>query len=367
MNKSFDSLVVGASGFENLPFFEKYCCNYIDKVRHLRLGKGGAGAFREYFLRMQYKNPEFFALMDLDDDGRYLTNRYDKLKEFVDQFDNALKKKIENEDSADFHSFNVTIPCISRSPIEKRFQDLYTNAKFREVQQQLTHIIDLDPILLKIDGVVKTYLVEDEACVEEFAKLVTHSVDFSEEDAAAKCSCGLFQMRGILCRHLLAVFKCNGIKSLPYRYILDRWRKDIKRRYTLIDNNYDAGDQQADANRYSSLLNICYKMITHVVGSKDHIEDATAKLYAMIDLYSMDNQEPPSITLTGSNVSCTTKDTPTAGSSKQVLSPHVVRGKGRPLSLRRASRMEKDMWKVKAKIKKARGNVNNEMDEIHQS
>ncbi|KAG7975071.1 hypothetical protein I3843_06G078000 [Carya illinoinensis] len=163
------------------------------------------------------------------------------LKEFVDQFDNALKKKIENENRADFNSFNSTIPCISRSPIEKRFQELYTNAKFREFQQQLTGIIDMDPALLKRDGGVKTYLVEDEVRVEEYTKLVTHSVDFSEEDAIAKCSCGLFQMRGILCRHILAVFKCNGIKSLPDRYILDRWRKDIKRRYMLIHSSYDAG------------------------------------------------------------------------------------------------------------------------------
>ncbi|KAK1583373.1 hypothetical protein Q3G72_023138 [Acer saccharum] len=69
MNKSFGSLVVGAGGFDNLPFLEKDCRNYIDKARHLRLGAGGAGALQEYFLRMQYKNPGFFALMDLDDDG----------------------------------------------------------------------------------------------------------------------------------------------------------------------------------------------------------------------------------------------------------------------------------------------------------
>ncbi|XP_035550313.1 protein FAR1-RELATED SEQUENCE 5-like isoform X2 [Juglans regia] len=553
MNKSFGSLVVGAGGFENLPYLEKDCCNYIDNARHLRLGKGGAVALREYFVRMQYKNPGFFALMDLDDDGRlknvfwadprsrvayqyfgdvvtfdttYLTNRYEmpfvpfvgvnhhgqsillgvglissedtetfvwlfqtwlqcmdgiapkaiitdhnraikntiaivfpesrhrfclwhilkkvpeklgshgsyksglknalmkcvydtqsveefekcwdelittynlhenvwlqslfverehwvpaflkeffwagmsttqrnesinvffngyvslNLKEFVDQFDNALKMKIENENSADFHSFNVTIPCISRSPIEKKFQDLYTNAKFKEVQQQLTGIIDMDPTLLKRDGAIKTYLVEDEVRGEEFTKLITHSVDFNEEDAAAKCSCGLFQMKGILCRHILAVFKCNKIKSLPERYILDRWRKDIKRRYTFIHSSYDSGDQRADANRYSSLLNICYQMITHAAGSKEHTEDAINKLYAMIDLYR-DNQELPSMTLTGSNVGCTTKETTTAGSSKQIFSPHVVRGKDESPSLRRASRMEKDMRKVKAKMKKA--------------
>ncbi|XP_041025454.1 protein FAR-RED IMPAIRED RESPONSE 1-like [Juglans microcarpa x Juglans regia] len=112
------------------------------------------------------------------------------LKEFVDQFDNALKKKIENETATDFHSFSVTIPCISRSPIEKKFQDLYTNAKFREVQQQITGIIDMGPKLLKSDGVVKTYRIEDEICVEEFTKRVTYYVDFSEDDTVAMCSSG---------------------------------------------------------------------------------------------------------------------------------------------------------------------------------
>ncbi|XP_042983153.1 protein FAR-RED IMPAIRED RESPONSE 1-like [Carya illinoinensis] len=416
MNKSFGSLVVGAGGFENFLFLKKDCRNYIDKARHLRLGAGGAGVLQDYFLRMQYKNPGFFALMDLDDDGRlknifwaypqsraayqyfgdvvtfdttYLTNRYGmpfapfvgvnyhgqsillgaglissedtetfmwlfrtwlqcmdgiapkaiitnqdramknvisivfpesrhrfclwhilkkvpkklgsygsyktgmkitlmkmcwsnsmnaffngyvhaktNLKEFVDQYDNALKKKIENENVADFHSFNVTISCISRTPIEKRYQDLYTNGKFREVQQQLARVIDLDPVLLKVDGRVKTYVVEDEVCLEEFTKLVTHSVQFSQEDTgAAKCSCGLFEMRGIVCRHIFVVFKCNGIKSLPDRYILDRWRKDIKRRYILIHSSYDTVHQREDSIAYSSLLNICYKMITHAANS----------------------------------------------------------------------------------------------------
>ncbi|KAF5454548.1 hypothetical protein F2P56_024204 [Juglans regia] len=291
LNKSYGSLVVGAGGFENLPFLENDCCNYIDKARHLRLGAGGAGALRDYFMRMQYKNNRFFALMDLEDDGRlknvfwadqrsrttyqyfgdvvtfdttYLTNRYEmpfaqfvgvnhheqlillgvwlissedtetftwlfqtwlqcmdgivskaivtnqdramkntiatvfpeskhrlclwhilkkvpeklglyvayrsglktqrmkcvydtqtieefekcwagfintydlhenawlkslyvehehwtNLKEFVDQFDNALRKKIENENHAEFQSFSQVIPCISGSLIEKKF------------------------------------------------------------------------------------------------------------------------------------------------------------------------------------------------------------------------------------------------------
>lgn len=112
------------------------------------------------------------------------------------------KKKIDNENLADFQSFNVTIPYISRSPIEKRFRELYTNVKFNEVQQQVNGIIDVNPKLHKNDDAIKTYMVEDEVCLEEFIKLVTHFVDFSEDDAVAKCFCGLFEIRGILCLHI---------------------------------------------------------------------------------------------------------------------------------------------------------------------
>ncbi|KAF5443801.1 hypothetical protein F2P56_036328 [Juglans regia] len=419
MNKSFGSLVVGAGGFENLPFLENDYRNYIDKARHLRLGKGGAEALREYFCRIQYKNPGFFALIDLDDDGR-LRNVFwadprsraayqyfgdvcmDGIapKAIITDQDRAMKNAIAivfpesrhrlclwhilkkvPEKLSSYASYksgmkNALMKCVydtqtvdefekcwdhfitsyklhenawlsslytereywvpaflkdcfwagmsttQRSESMNAFFDGYVHAKInlkvivdQEVQMQLTGIIDLDPELLKRDGAVKTYLVEDEVRVEEFTKSVTFSVDFSEENADAKCSCGLFQMRGILCRHILAVFKCNGIKSLPEKYILDRWRKDIKRRYTLIDTSYDAGDQRPDASRYSSLLKICYQMITHAASSKKHTADATHKLHAMIELY-IENQELPSISLTGSNVGCTQNDTATVGSSK---------------------------------------------------
>lgn len=56
-----------------------------------------------------------------------------------------------------------------------------------------------------------------------------------------------------------------------------------------------------------------------------------------------------SLTQTGSNAGLMIEDKTTVGSSQQVKSPLVVRGKGRPPSLRRASRMETDMQKVKVK------------------
>ncbi|KAK0598414.1 hypothetical protein LWI29_034407 [Acer saccharum] len=53
-----------------MPFLEKDCRNYIEKVRRLRLGEGDAMAIQNYFMNMQAKNTNFFYAIDLDEDGR---------------------------------------------------------------------------------------------------------------------------------------------------------------------------------------------------------------------------------------------------------------------------------------------------------
>ncbi|KAL7260688.1 hypothetical protein ACSBR1_006368 [Camellia fascicularis] len=48
------------------------------------------------------------------------------LKQFVEQYENALAKKVENENGEEFNS-----------PFEKQFQKAYTTAKFKEFQQEV--------------------------------------------------------------------------------------------------------------------------------------------------------------------------------------------------------------------------------------
>ncbi|XP_035541660.1 protein FAR1-RELATED SEQUENCE 5-like [Juglans regia] len=533
MNKSFHALVTEAGGFENVPFGEKDCRNYIDNARHLRLGKGGAQALFEYFRRMQYKNDGFFSLMELDDDDRlksvfwadarsrwaynyfgdvvtfdttYLTNRYgmpfapfvgvnhhgqsillgaglissedtesfvwlfktwldcmygkapntiitdqdramknaiaivfpntrhryclwhilrkvpEKLgshaqykcglkskllscvydsltieefenswnslkdtfnlhenawlqslyaerefwvpvylknsfwagmsttqrrqtfKEFVDQFDNALKKKIENENQADFNSFNFTVPCISHLAFEKKFQDVYTNSKFREVQQEIMGMIYCHCRFEKMDGVIATYSVDDHVKTEDFIKEVTYTLYFNETECEAKCVCGLFEMRGIICRHILAIFSAKKVRELPEKYILDRWRKDIKRKYTFISRSYDIADQRPETVRYKRILKTFNEVVTNAVSCDGHTEEMISKLYAMNEVWCTSNSKD-----IDSNVGGSTVNAATEGSSKKVLSPHVVRGKGRPPCKRRMSTMEEQLKKIKTK------------------
>ncbi|XP_041020488.1 protein FAR1-RELATED SEQUENCE 5-like [Juglans microcarpa x Juglans regia] len=134
------------------------------------------------------------------------------LKEFADKFDNALRKKVENENVADFNSFKYTIPCISHLYVEKKLQQLYTNSKFKEVQQEIMRMIYCNSHLYKTEGAISTYQVSDQVH-DDFIKPVTFSVYFNEDECEAKCICGLFEMRGILCRHILTVFSAKNVQS----------------------------------------------------------------------------------------------------------------------------------------------------------
>ncbi|XP_040994243.1 protein FAR1-RELATED SEQUENCE 6-like [Juglans microcarpa x Juglans regia] len=239
------------------------------------------------------------------------------LKEFVDQFDNALRKKIENKNAADFYSFNVTIPIVSISPLEKIFQATYTNSKFREVQKEIVGMLGVLPTLHRKDGVIATYYVEDEIEVDDFIKEVTQMVYFNEAEVDVKCSCSLFEMKGILFRHALAIMRVNKVKKVPKKYILDRWRKDIKRIYTLIRSTYDSVDARPEVSRYSRILKVCYDVATNAASCDEHADDMIDKLHTMNIVYR--TKKSPQRPL--EHVVDTAIDASIAGSSKKVLSP----------------------------------------------
>ncbi|KAI8558171.1 hypothetical protein RHMOL_Rhmol04G0068900 [Rhododendron molle] len=54
------------------------------------------------------------------------------LKEFVEQYDNALRKKVQKEDEANAHSLNVQIQKVSPYKFEDQFQQAYTIAKCKK-------------------------------------------------------------------------------------------------------------------------------------------------------------------------------------------------------------------------------------------
>ncbi|KAG6504493.1 hypothetical protein ZIOFF_036827 [Zingiber officinale] len=175
---------------------------------------------------------------------------------FVEQYDNALKSKIEKEDNSDFASFNSIIPVISGNPIEKQFQSVYTNKIFKLFQNELRGLMFCNTSFVKEEGstlffeVMETVYGKDGTTPKE----ISFWVQYSELQCQMKCLCRLFEFCGIVCRHLMSVLVKRKVTTVPEHYILELWRKDIKRGYQGITNIYDDSCQHAEERRrYNNL------------------------------------------------------------------------------------------------------------------
>ncbi|KAK8957504.1 Protein FAR1-RELATED SEQUENCE 8 [Platanthera zijinensis] len=110
--------------------------------------------------------------------------------------------------------------------------------KFKEFQHELTSIMYCKSSLL--DSVDLNHYYE----VSELKKYgendgqmrrINFNVSFLEkedDEIELQCICKLFEFCGILCSHILLIMVENNIFLIPSKYILQRWRKDIKRHYT---------------------------------------------------------------------------------------------------------------------------------------
>lgn len=173
------------------------------------------------------------------------------LKQFIQQYDNVLRNKIEKENRADFHSFSKCIPCVTLFEMEKQFQAVYTNAKFKEFQKELTGKLYCE--VSCVDEKEGVFDVLETVFVGERRKEVHFNVHYSKESCEVKCSCCLFEFRGILCKHIISVFMKLHIINVPAKYILPRWRKDLRRCYTRVRLGYDDFSTTLEAQRYHKL------------------------------------------------------------------------------------------------------------------
>ncbi|KAF5458302.1 hypothetical protein F2P56_022338 [Juglans regia] len=203
-------------------------------------------------------------------------------------------------------------------------------------------------VLIKTEWAISTYQVNDQRQVDDCIKQVTYQAYFNEDECEAKCMCGLFEMRGILCRHILAIFSAKDVRLLPSKYIMDRWRKDIISRYAFIRSNYDDLNNKPATGRYSTLIKICYEVAKNAAESKDNFMDMTQKLQSMNLVYTKSKSQSAlaNTCIEGIDIEI--------GSLKKVLNLHVVRGKGKPPSKRMIPTIEKVGRKSQTKNKQSK-------------
>jgi len=87
------------------------------------------------------------------------------LKQFVEQYERALKNKVDKEFQADFRSFSQMVPCITPYEFEKQFQSVYTIAKFREFQEEINKKMYCDLISAHDGCSGTTYHLQEDVVV----------------------------------------------------------------------------------------------------------------------------------------------------------------------------------------------------------
>ncbi|CAL5377034.1 unnamed protein product [Camellia sinensis] len=280
------------------------------------------------------------------------------LKQFVEQYDNTLRSKVEKEKKSDFKSRHKLFDYLTIHGFEKQFQQAYTNAKFKEVQGELKRLVYCQAVIVKEEGSICTYNVQEAMVVCEKMKHVDFVVYFNSIECEVQCMCRLFEFRGIVCAHSLAVLVRRCINEVPNKYILPRWRKDLVREYTSIKTTYSDFGGDFNASCYER-MNKKLTGILQLAGNCDgKIKMIDVGLDQIKDRVMKDESGD------GSNLQACTTFIPSCTKSliatssaivfttRKVISPLVARRRGRPITKRKVAKVDQIVNRFKATAKK---------------
>ncbi|XP_028075462.1 uncharacterized protein LOC114277714 [Camellia sinensis] len=185
----------------------------------------------------------------------------------------------------------------------------------------------------------------------EKMKHVDFVVYFNSTECEVQCICRLFEFRGIMCAHSLAVLVRRCINEVPSKYILPRWRKDVDREYACIKTTYTGFGNDFNASTYER-MNKKLIAIVQLVGNS---EGKTRILDLGLD--EIKERVMKEESGDGSNLPCSTKSPIHTGStqgrtSRKVISPLVARRRGRPVTKRKVAKVDQIVNRFKATAKK---------------
>ncbi|XP_038990340.1 protein FAR1-RELATED SEQUENCE 4-like [Phoenix dactylifera] len=213
-----------------------------------------------------YLKDTFFAGMSISQRNESVSTIFHKfitretgLKELLDKYEVALESKFEDEAQEDFWSFHSkTKERAHPSPFELQLADVYTRNMFEKFQIEVLGISSVFASKSEENGDIATYVVKAYEVQEKrkTRRLLEkeYKVVWNTMERKVCCACRLFEFKGYLCRHALAVFLALGVLEVPSFYILKRWTKDAKSRHVLDEGYTVHGDcSESVAQRFNDI------------------------------------------------------------------------------------------------------------------
>ena len=223
--------------------------------------------------------------------------------------------------------------------MEKQFQKAHTHEIFKRVQIEFSGRQGYIVKEVVRGGEKVKYKIQDKATTVSFFEVI-----FSSSECLVGCVCRMFEFKGILCRHALFVLFQESVTVLPNRYILDRWRKDIKRKDTYVSTCTDDVQYNLVLERYKKLHRLAVDVLKIGVESVENFNVIKKLLIDLKDNFPRSCDKQPLSQRKNS-----------VGAASDVVrievvkSPMVVKRKGRPRTKRLKSSMEEAVSKPKKK------------------
>ncbi|XP_074337305.1 protein FAR1-RELATED SEQUENCE 5-like [Apium graveolens] len=268
------------------------------------------------------------------------------LREFVRKYDCALKDKVEKEVEADTRSLSTFIPCVTQHHMEKQFQEIYTNDKFKEFQKDIINVMYCECSLLESVGFIFQYQVEEIQYIgdSQTRRTINYNVCFVKEvseDYEVKCGCRLFEFHRIICRHIIKVllFKQN-IFNISSKYILRRWRKNIKRSHSKTKMTYSTWRDTEEKRMYDLVCDAFYRIVDLSTEKTERFNHLVG-IFKKLELEWENDDEGSSKNISTNIELDMSKGKNVSNWSITIHSPIKKRSKGRPLTKRKQSKSKK--------------------------
>ena len=228
--------------------------------------------------------------------------------------------------------------------MEKQFQEASTYEIFKWVQ--IEFFGRQGRIIKEVarGGEEVKYKIQDDTVSGRFFE-----VRFSSSECLVGCVCRMFKFRGILCRHALFVLFQESVTVLPDRYILDRWRKDIKRKHTYVSTCTDDVQHNPVLEMYEKLHRLAVGMLEIWAESVENFNILEKLLIDLKDNFSRSCDKQSS-----SQRKNSVGAAPDVVRTEIVGSPMVVKRKGRSRMKRLKSSMEEAVSKRRKRFQNRR-------------
>ncbi|KAL3351041.1 hypothetical protein AABB24_023440 [Solanum stoloniferum] len=240
-----------------------------------------------------YLRDAFFAEMSITQRSDSMNSYFDgyvnastNLNQFFKLYEKAVESRTEKEVKADYDTMNTFPVLKTPSPMEKQASEVYTKKLFMRFQEELVATLTFMANKVEDDGLVTTYQVakfgDDHSA---------YYVRFNVLEMKATCSCQMFEFSGLLCRHVLAVFRVTNVLTLPSHYILKRWSRSAKSSIALEDRVADVINYYLESHtvRYNMLRHEAFKFVEEGADTVDSytvamaaLEEASKKIFLAV-------------------------------------------------------------------------------------